>query len=334
MPKIALSQLTMSSITLSALQVGQRVEVSILSAVAKRLVSGGGKVVLLNGQAGSGNTHLLQSPRIENLGASLGFKMVTSFCSGLYTTTPYFAWRAILSIIFSLPSANLSLFPESDDTLGELGGSGGPASSTNVTLPFNKVLLKERSEPLRSSGDSSMETDALVRLSLTAAGMSLDASIGEGGEGSSARDSAILWKVKQWVRKYIPSMTGLTSLLDLVLGCGDVGLQNSGESTSNVHKLDPEIMYHNLDELIVEILRAFIKEAGGQPLMLVCENAQWIDGQSMKLLLKVSVVVLVHLKSCCHLLNSSRLYYRTKGGMCSRPSSAYSPQFKAIGRVL
>ncbi len=261
----------------------------MLSAVAKRLVSGGGKVVLLNGQAGSGKTHLLQSPRIANLGTSLGFEMVTSFCSGVYTATPYFAWRAILSSIFSLPTANLSLFPDSGATVNECEGSGGGASSSNVALPFNKVLLKEKRE-LPSSRNSSMEADALVRLSITAAGMSLDASIGEGDDGSSARDSAMLWKAKQWVKKYIPSMTSLTSLLDLVLGCGDVGLQNSRESTSNVHKLDPEIKYHNLDELIIEILRVFIKEAGGQPLMLVCENAQWIDGQSMKLLHKVSVV--------------------------------------------
>ncbi len=257
----------------------------MLSAVAKRLISGGGKVVLLNGQAGSGKTHLLHSTRITALGSSLGFETVTSFCSGVYTTTPYFAWRAILSSIFSLPTAKLSLFPDSPTTENDYGGGDG--ASSNATLHFNEIILKERSE-IPSSGNSSMEADAFVRLSISSGGMSLDASIGEGDEGSSARESVMLWKVKQWVKKYIHSMTSLTPLLDLVLGCGDVGIQNSGESTLDMHALDPEVMYRKLDELIIGILRVFIKEAGGQPLMLVCENAQWLDGQSMKLLHKVS----------------------------------------------
>ncbi len=121
--------------------------------------------------------------------------------------------------------------------------------------------------------------------------MSLDASIGEDDEDSSARNSAMLLKAKQWVKKYIPSMTNLASLLDLVLGSGDVGLQNPGElASSNVNALDPEIRYSKLDKLIIEILRVFIKESGGgHALMLVWENAQWIDGQSVKLLHRVSV---------------------------------------------
>ncbi len=287
------SQLAMHSTRtyyLLALQVGQQVEVSMLSAVAKRLVrGGGGNVVLLNGQEGSGKTHLLQSPQIVALGSSLGFETVTSFCSGVYTATPYFAWRAILISVFSLPTANILQFPDSGTTTNDDYGEGGGGTSSNVTPPFNEVILKNSRTELHSSRSSSVEADALVRLSIATAGMSFDASIGEGNDDSSARDSAMLWKAKQWVKKYIPSMTNLTSLLDVVLGSGDVGLQNSGELTSsNVNALDPEIKYCKLDKLIIEILRVFIKEAGGQPLMLVWENAQWIDGQSMKLLHNVS----------------------------------------------
>ncbi len=124
----------------------------MFSAVAKRLVrGGGGGVVLLNGQEGSGKTHLLQSPQITALSSSLGFETVTSFCSGVYTTTPYFAWRAILRSVFSLPTANISQFPDSgttarndDDYYEGCCSDGTTTTSSNVVAPspFHEVILK------------------------------------------------------------------------------------------------------------------------------------------------------------------------------------------------
>jgi trimeric autotransporter adhesin len=96
---------------------------------------------------------------------------------------------------------------------------------------------------------------------------------------SAAAGGAQVAVATRWIRQHVPDMVAMIPLLEMVMSCGFA-------DTVATAVLDPETKHRRLDRLVIEIMKA--ASASG-PLLVVAENTQWMDMQSMKLMHKVSI---------------------------------------------
>jgi hypothetical protein len=108
---------------------------------------------------------------------------------------------------------------------------------------------------------------------------------------SAAAGGAQVAVATRWIRQHVPDMVAMIPLLEMVMSCGFA-------DTVATAVLDPETKHRRLDRLVIEIMKA--ASANG-PLLVVAENTQWMDMQSMKLMHKVSIYayIYVYIYCCC-----------------------------------
>jgi hypothetical protein len=115
---------------------------------------------------------------------------------------------------------------------------------------------------------------------------------------SAAAGGAQVAVATRWIRQHVPDMVAMIPLLEMVMSCGFA-------DTVATAVLDPETKHRRLDRLVIEIMKA----AGASgPLLVVAENTQWMDMQSMKLMHKVSICAYTHTHTYIYITVAIVLY--------------------------
>ncbi|CAN0418259.1 unnamed protein product [Ascophyllum nodosum] len=252
--------------------VGATAELEAFASTTRRMqASGYTRPVVLIGHAGAGKTHLLRSAQLQQIwrtedergrkGKNVGAEarnydareerkaapLITTVCRNVHANTSYYAWRTILHKIFNLPSEDESHAP-----------------SALLSPP-----------PLRGTSPAPLDPDAKTATLHHEPLKGMDNPLPENNQVKAVGQAA---KVVKWMEDVCPDMLSIAPLL------GDVMFTGFKESRTT-SSFPPDVRHRNLVRLVVGIVRGAVEQEGRR-LMLVIEDAQWMDSNSMKLLLK------------------------------------------------
>ncbi|CAM9512372.1 unnamed protein product, partial [Phaeothamnion confervicola] len=176
--------------------------------------------------------------------------------------------------------------------LGTVADVMARTAQDSVASPSGSVTAEAGgtdAKPSSSRGAApalAMAAGAGVAAAGAPAGRDDDSSAGPDGLPSPAPDSppgnvltGAAAAVMRWCQKHCPEVAPLVPLLE------DLGSWGFSVPAA-LAALDPDSRHRRVEKLIVEVLRAVAREGGA--LLVVLENAQWMDAPSLKLLLKVA----------------------------------------------